>query len=549
MRRCLIAALIAAASLFGCHSSDGVRPIGKRYAGFDGYERPVTTASTAAQEWFDQGIQLLYGYNHDEAIRSFEQAANVDPKCAMAWWGIAYANGLHINNPEMTEEQSRTAYEAAQRALEELDDESPAEQALVRAVAERYAWPIPEDRSPLDQAYADAMQEAWVSHANDADVGTLFAESLMNLQPWDLWTHEGEPKGRTLEIVATLERVLDTAPLHPGANHFYIHTVEASRSPERAVAAADRLVDLVPGSGHLVHMPSHVYVRVGRYADAADANERAIAADKAYFKDAPPPRFYSLYFLHNVHFLAYAAMMEGRPSKALEAAAQIEAEVPEPFLKEFVQFADGLMSTKLHVMIRFGLWNEILAVPPPPEWRFLSRAMRHYARGVAASALGHTKQAAAEIEAFDNVAELVPEDWTIGNNPSHSVLPIARSMLIGELRFREGQAEAAIASLKDAVAREDELVYDEPPGWMQPVRHALGAILMDSGRPEEAEAVYREDLRRNPNNGWALLGLEQALLALAKPQPAAEIATLRSQTWRRAEVAPTSSCYCAPQRR
>ncbi|MGE3808955.1 MAG: hypothetical protein AB7K24_30190, partial [Gemmataceae bacterium] len=285
------------------------QPAAQLYPGFKGYTRNVTTKSPEAQQWFNQGIQLLYGYNHDEAIRSFEKAAELDPACAMAWWGSAYARGLHINNPEMSEEQSKLAHAAAAKAIAALDDESPVEQALVRAVRERYTWPAPKDRSKLDQKYAEAMEAAWHKFPDDADVGALYAEALMNLQPWDLWTHAGAPKGRTLEIAAVLERTLAKHPKHPGANHFYIHAIEASPWPERGVAAAERLQDLVPGSGHLVHMPSHIFIRVGRYDDAARANQRAIKADETYFARAPKPNFYNLYFLHNVHFLAYAAMM------------------------------------------------------------------------------------------------------------------------------------------------------------------------------------------------------------------------------------------------
>ncbi|MEM7519030.1 MAG: hypothetical protein AAF368_19165, partial [Planctomycetota bacterium] len=244
----------------------GTKPAPGFFAGFDGYSRPIEARSARAEEFFEQGLQLLYGYNHDEAIRSFEAAAAEDPQCVMAHWGIAYAKGLHINNTEMTEEASRAAYEASRAGLSVLESGAPVERALMQAVATRYAWPVPEDRGPLDRAYADAMQQVWAEYPNDPDVGALYAESLMNLQPWDLWTAAGEPKGRTLEIVDVLESTLELNPLHPGANHFYIHTVEASNEPERAIPSADRLVDLVPGAGHLVHMPSHIYTRVGRYA-------------------------------------------------------------------------------------------------------------------------------------------------------------------------------------------------------------------------------------------------------------------------------------------
>ncbi|MEM7308270.1 MAG: hypothetical protein AAF682_16440 [Planctomycetota bacterium] len=543
----LTACLPALLGLAGCAAP---RSEAAFYEGFGNYTRRISTASPEAQRWFDQGMQLLYGYNHDEAIRSFERAAELDPACAIAHWGIAYANGFHINNTEMTPEQSRAAFEAAQAALAALaapgDGATPAERALVEAVAERYAWPEPEDRGHLDLAYADAMGAAWRAHPEDADIGALYAESLMDLQPWDLWTKDGQPKGRTEEIVEALETTLRMRPDHPGANHFYIHTVEASPDPARAVAAADRLVDLVPGAGHLVHMPSHIYTRVGRYADAADANARAIAVDEAYFALAPEPDFYSLYYIHNVHFLAYAAMMEGRYAAAMSAARKLEADVPADFLRAYVAFADGLMATPLHVMIRFGRWDKILTEPEPPGFRLLSRAQWHYARGVAYSALGRTDQARGELAAFEALAAEVPEDWKVGNNASGDVLSLCRGMLRGELLFREGKRDEAFALLRDAAREEDALVYDEPPGWMQPVRHALGALLMSCERYAEAEEVYAEDLDRNAENGWSLLGMELSLRAQGAPEDAAAYAARRAAAWRRADVQPASSCYCEP---
>jgi tetratricopeptide (TPR) repeat protein len=516
------------------------------YEGFGGYSRKVTTESAEAQRWFDQGIQLLYGYNHDEAIRSFEMAAQVDPRCAMAWWGSAYARGLHINNPEMGEQQSREAHAAAEKALAALDDETPVERALVEAVSRRYALPVPEDRRHLDERYADAMERAWHQFPDDPDVSALYAEALMTLQPWDLWTGAGVPKGRTMEIVAVLERTMSRAPQHPGANHFYIHAIEASPWPERGTAAAERLQDLVPGSGHLVHMPSHIFIRTGRYADAARANERAIAADEAYFAVAPPPDFYSLYYLHNVHFLAYASMMEGRFETALEAARKIEQTVPPDFLKNYVTIADGFLPTTLHVLIRFGRWREILDEPEPEDWRLLSRAERHFARSLAFSALGDTDEAGREIERLDEVAAELTEDWRMGNNSALQVVAIARKMAEGEKAFREGRADDAFRLLREGVQLEEELTYDEPPGWMQPVRHALGALLLADGRHWEAEQVYREDLQRHPRNPWSLLGLRQALEGQDKRAEALAMADQVADAWARADVRPVASCYCHP---
>ncbi|WP_373652310.1 hypothetical protein [Schlesneria sp. DSM 10557] len=516
------------------------------YPGFDGYARAVTTSSPEAQRWFNQGIQLLYGYNHDEAVRSFEKATEIDPSCAMGWWGSAYARGLHINNPVMGEEQSRLAYEAAQKGLLALENETPGEVALVRAVAQRYAWPVPEDRTPLDQAYADAMERAWHQFADDPDIGVLFAEALMNLQPWDLWTTKAAPKGRALEIVGILERALAKMPHHPGANHLYIHAIEASPWPERGTAAADRLLHLVPGSGHLVHMPSHIYIRTGRYADAVESNERAIQADEVYFRLAPPPDFYSAYFLHNIHFLSYAAMMEGRYQIAIDAARKIEKQVPHEFLKKYVTRVDGLMPTALHVLIRFGKWNEILDEPEPQEWRLFSRAERHYARSLALTALGRLNESREELRLFDVVAEQINDEWLVGNNPAKDVLVIARKMAEGELAFREGRRDEAFALLRDAVALEEELRYDEPPGWMQPVRHALGALLLADNRPAEAEHVYQADLLRHPENAWSLLGLQQSLGRQGRTELADALGERVKRAWGRADVKPVASCYCHP---
>ncbi|MBX3423538.1 MAG: hypothetical protein KF752_18435 [Pirellulaceae bacterium] len=516
------------------------------YAGFQGYSRQVTTDSPDAQRWFNQGIQLLYGYNHDEAIRSFERAAEIDPSCAMAWWGSAYARGLHINKPEMSEEQSLLARQAADKALAALDNESPVERGLVHAVSTRYEWPAPADRVHLDQGYAAAMEQTWHQFPDDADVAALFAESLMNLQPWDLWTGEGKPKGRTLEIAAVLERTMALHPNHPGANHFYIHAIEASPWPELGIPAAERLQDLVPGSGHLVHMPSHIFIRVGRYADAAMANERAIQADEAYLAVAPPPDFYSLYFIHNIHFLAYAAMMEGRFATALAAARKIESDIPPEFLKNSLVLADGFMTTPLHVLIRFGKWKDILNEPEPVDWRLLSRVQRHYARCIALANLGRTAEAQVEFDLMNQVAAQIDETWFVGNNQALDVIAIGRAMASGEMAFHNGQQEAAYMFLREGVALEDQLAYDEPPGWMQPVRHAWGALLLAGGHPANAESVYRDDLERHPQNAWALLGLQQALEQQNKTVQAAELSDTIRQAWSRADVSPVASCYCHP---
>jgi tetratricopeptide (TPR) repeat protein len=542
MKPSLILLLLAAACAAPQQSESATGA--RLYEGYGGYAREVTTASADAQHWFNQGLQLVYGFNHDEAIRSFREAAQLDPTCAMAWWGVAHANGIHVNNTQMSAAASAAGYEAAQEALRLSAHAAPVERALIAATARRYAAVAPDNRRSLDEAYAAGMEEAWRAFPKDADVGALFAESLMNLQPWDYWTADKQPKGRATEIVATLERVLRQNPAHPGANHFYIHAVEASSQPGRAEASADRLRTLVPGSGHLVHMPSHIYINVGRYDDAAAANEEAIAADEAYLKLAPPPDFYSIYYIHNVHFLAFAAMMTGRSALALETARKMEAEVPPEFLRSAAGMVDGMMPAALHALIRFGRWEEVLEEPDYPDWRFASRVMRRYARTVALANLGRLSEARQEFQEYDAAAALVPAGWSIGVNPAASILAVARCMAEGELLWREGRAEEAFALLREAVALEDALIYDEPPGWMQPVRHALGALLLADGRLDEAEKVYRADLLDNPRNAWSTLGLSQTLRAQGRNAEADAMAPELKLTWARADVEPPASCYC-----
>ena len=537
---------VGVVALTGCQKEAPPSNGGLIYEGFGNYERKISTESESAQEWFNQGMQLMYGFNHDEAIRSFEQAAAADPSSPMPWWGIAYCNGMNINDPEMTEERSRVAWEASQEAIARIDAASPVEAALIGAVSERYAWPAPEDRGELEQRYADAMEAVYEEFPDDPDVAALFAEALMDLQPWDYWAAAGEPKGRTEEFVGIIERALETHPLHPGANHFFIHAIEASSEPDRAIEAADRLTEIVPGSGHLVHMPSHIYIRVGRYADAAQSNIEAIEVDRAYLAKAPTPGMYAAYYGHNLHFLAFASMMSGNFEQAIQAARDLEAEMPESAVREFAGLIEGIMPATFHVLIRFGKWEQILEEPEYPEWRLVSRAVRRYARSIANSALGRTEEARVELEAFEEAMAEVPEEWWIFNNRVDQVLPIARAMINGELLFREGKREEAYAILREGVAAEDALVYDEPPGWMLPVRHALGALLMADERYAEAEAVYREDLRRNRDNGWSLTGLKLALQEQERGTEAEELTMRLARAFNDADTRPSSSCYCEP---
>ena len=518
----------------------------KLYDGLDRYHRAITTDSEDAQRWFDQGLQLVFGFNHEEAVRSFKEAAARDPEAAMPWWGIALSLGMNINDRVMTEERWREAHEAARRALALLDDETEVERALVEAVATRYTWPAPEEQRPYDEAYAEAMKSVHARFRDDPEVGVLFAESLMNLQPWDYWTNHGDPKGRTRELVAVIEHVLANQPDHPGASHLYIHAMEAGPHPERAEPYADRLVTRVPGAGHLVHMPSHIYARVARYGDAADTNARAVAVDQAYLKVAPPPAIYLVYYAHNLHFLAFASMMEGRYEPAMQAARQLERDMPEAALRQLAGLIEGIMPTTYHVMIRFGRWNEVLAEPLPPDYRLVSRAVYYYARGIALSALGRTDEARAEVAKFESAAAAIPGEWFMFNNKVSDVLPIARAMLEGELAFREGRLDDAWSALRRGIEAEDRLIYDEPPGWMLPVRHAMGALLMSAGKPAEAERLYREDQERHPGNTWSLIGLQKCLAAQNRASEAAAVARQLETAWKRVVDRPTSSCYCEP---
>jgi len=536
-------ALVAGAGPAPARAAEATQPL---FSGLGKHTRKVTTASRDAQRYFDQGLNFLFAFNHDEAIRSFRQAAVLDPGCAMAHWGIALANGPHINNPAVDEAHARAAWAALGQAQAALAGAAPVERALVGALAARYADPQPADRKPLDQAYADAMRGVWRDYPGDADVGALFAEALMDLRPWDLWTPEGQPQPGTEEVLATLEAVLARSPRHPLANHLYIHAVEASPYPEKADAAADRLRDLQPGLGHMVHMPSHIDVRRGRWQQAAAANRKAIEADRRYRERVPEQGFYRIYMAHNHHMLAYSYMMEGQGERAIAAIGELVAGIPPDFARESAAFVDGYMAMPLEVLMRFGRWEEILAAPEPAEYHPIARALRHGARGVAYAAQGKTDEARAEQQLFAAARERVSAEAFFGNNPAAAILDVAEHLLAGEILFREGERDGGLAELRLAVAAEDRLRYDEPPDWIQPVRHALGAALLEAGQAAEAEAVYREDLRRLPDNGWSLFGLARSLRMQGREGEAARAEADFKQAWKRADVKLRSSCFCQP---
>ena len=517
------------------------------FEGLGPHTRKVTTESELAQRYFDQGLAFLHAFNHDEAIRSFREATRHDPACAMAWWGVAFANGPHINFPAVPPDRAVAAWEALQQAQAHRGGGTAVEQALIDALGHRYAHPQPEDRASLDQAFADAMRKVWQAHREDADVGAFFAESLMDLRPWDLWTSDGQPQPGTDEVVTTLEAVFALDLNHPLANHLYIHAIEASPNPGLADAAADRLRDLQPGLGHSVHMPSHIDVRRGRWHAAIEANVKAIAADQAYRQTSrKPPGFYRLYMAHNQHMLAWGAMMTGQQELALRHIRQMVADIPPDFLKENVAWVDAFAAMPYEVLIRFGRWDEVLAEPLPPEHQPLTRALHHAARGIAFAAKGEVSAARSEQAAFTQAAAAVPSEFTVGNNPAAAVLAIAGPMIEGEILFRAGEVDSGLVRLRDAVAAEDALRYDEPPGWILPVRHSLGASLMQEQRFAEAEQVYRDDLERLPENGWSLYGLAQALHRQGRHAEASRTENRFKTIWSKADLQITSSCLCVP---
>jgi tetratricopeptide (TPR) repeat protein len=509
------------------------------------FSRTVSTRSPEAQRYFDQGMAFLYGFNHDEAIRSFRRAAELDPGCAMAHWGVAVANGPHINNPVLPADRAQAAFEALRLAQAAAAGATPVEKALVVAQAARYASPPPEDRKQLDLAYANAMRAVWAAYPSDADAGALFAEAMADLRPWDLWLPDGQPQPGTEELIAALDSVLRLDAKHPLALHLYVHAVEASTQPGRADAAADALRERMPGLGHLVHMPSHIDVRRGRWQEAIVANTKAIASDRAYTARAPEQGFYRLYMAHNDHMLTYGAMMSGQSALALSSIRAMVGDIPLEFFRAN-PFMDGFMAMPLEVLMRFGRWDEILAVPAFPEFVPISRALQHYARGVALAARDKLADSEKELQAFLEARARVPKEAFFGNNTGADVLDVAERVLRGELLFRAGKRDEGIALLLDGVAREDALRYNEPPDWIQPVRHPLGAALLQTGRFAEAETVFREDLAKLPDNGWGLYGLQRALQMQKKRAEAATVLKRFETVWSRADVKIQSACLCLP---
>ena len=506
------------------------------FDGLGGQRHPITTSSDLAQKYFDQGLALSFGFNHDAAIDSFREAARLDPDCALCAWGIAFAWGPNINAP-MGPEAGRAAWEAIQEAQRRAPKASAVEREYIDALAKRYAADPNADRAALDRAFADAMRGLHERHPDDLDAATLYAESLMDLTPWNYYTPEGKPREETLVVIRVLESVLERDPQHIGANHYLIHTFE-EYEPERAEAAADRLASLAPDAGHLVHMPTHIYWRVGRYDDAVALNEQAAAADVAYFAWCRSSKTYATYYNHNLHFLWAAAASQGRGDLALTTARRLAANIP---LEEVpaLPFLEDWWPTPLFTLARFGRWDAVLAEPQPPDSLRYATAVWHYARGLALARLGRLDDAQAEyaeLEQAANDPELAKLVFDPAGGTAQERLRVGQHHLRGELAAARGDLEAAASALEEAVWVQDSMNYIEPPAWYFPARQALGAVLLQDGRAAEAEAVYRKDLEQYPKNGWSLFGLAQALRAQDKAQDAQWAETGFANAWAKADV-------------
>ena len=517
------------------------------HSGLSAYTRKVTTVSPEAQRYFDQGLAFTYGFDHEMAIKSFQEAAHLDPQCAMAWWGIANACGPNINLPMVDPDHAALAWDAITKARAAAEQGTPAEQALIQAQAQRYVEKYNADRKALDEAYAAAMRKVWHTHPDDADTGALFAEAMMDLRPWDQWQADGKPQTGTDEVLAALKTVMALNPDHPMGLHLVIHANEASATPEVALPAANRLRTQRSLIGHMEHMPSHIDVRVGNWLEAVESNERAIQSDLRYRQTVGEPQGILFgYMAHNRHMQAYAAMMTGQSAVAFRTIRTMVTELPPTVPDEIFGFIDGFTAMPYEVLIRYGRWDEILAEPTPAEKYVFSRALLLAARGIALAAKGQPAAARAEQAAFLLAKGKIPAEAAFGTNHMPDLLAVAEHMLAGEILYREEKIDAGLAELREAVRCEDALHYDEPPGWIIPVRHSLGASLMQAGRYAEAEQVYRADLKKLPANGWSLFGLAESLEVQGKKTEAGTVRAEFKKTWAYADTVIKSSCFCQP---
>ena len=534
----LLALLLAVPASGRAQTADA--PLAPELTGLGTLHVAVTTSVPRAQRFFDQGLRLLYAFNHPESLRAFREAARLDPGLAMADWGQAMALGPNLNQP-MSPEHAKLAHEAITRAHVRARHATERERALIDALAARYSADPSADRKALDAAYASAMRAVAARYPDDPDVLTVYADAVMNVSPWDYWEKNGTAKPGPKLAIAALERVLARHPDHAGALHYHIHAVEASTEPERAESSADRLAPLMPAAGHMVHMPAHIYLRVGRYKDAAEANERAIVADEDYLSQCQAQGLYPVsYYPHNLHFLWAAATLEGRGAKAIEAARQVAAKVPHHHAGAVAWTADFPV-TPLLAYARFGRWREVLTEPRPPVEEPYATGIWHYARALAFTSRRDLERAAAELAHLDVVMAHDAFKTTLRDLPLLTNLEIASRMAKGELAARGGQFDQAVRLLREAVALEDAIPYNEPPVWHHPPRQVLGAILLEAGRPLEAETIYQEDLQRFRENGWSLFGLQRSLEAQGRQADAAAAKHRFEKAWSRGDVTLHSS--------
>lgn len=503
------------------------------------FKRSVSTSNRQAQLYFDQGLTLVYAFNHDEARRSFLESARNDASLAVAHWGVALAVGPNINDEAKDAEREKQAFEASQRAVTLKDGASEVEQALIDAMAKRFPSGDGEDRPARMAAYAAAMEKVYDSYPTDPDVATLYAGAVMETMPWNYYMADGKPKPEMAKAILALEKTISAHPDHPGANHYYVHAVEASPTPDRAIPSAERLLTLVPGAGHLVHMPSHVFIRVGRYDDGVRANKLAIQADEDYITACRAQGIYpAAYYPHNVHFLTALLAFEGRSKEMMQAAEKVgshhgHADMADPAFA----FPHLLHSIPDLARVRFGMWDDILKSQKPSASDF-HLAMWHYARGMAYAATRRPAEAAKELSELRRLAAIptLAEMKVFDVNALSDLAAIASGVLAGEISAKQGQFDEAIRHLRRATAREDALLYSEPPDWPNPVRHNLGAVLVEAGKAAEAEKVFRQDLDRHRENGWALIGLAQALEKQGRTKEAADARARFKKAWARADL-------------
>ena len=512
------------------------KPLAPRLQNLGVHTFKVTTSSSRAQLFINQGVNLAYGFNHAEAARAFAEAARLDPKCAMAYWGHALVLGPNINAP-MDPQDEPKARELIDRARALKGRATPRERAYIDALSVRYTGKA-DDRAKADRAFADAMRNVTQTYPQDLDAKTIYAEALMDLRPWNYWSRDGEPYPETVEIAQALEQVLGKSPNHPGALHYWVHLWEPTDTPERAEAEADRLLTLMPGAGHVVHMPAHIYMRVGRHADVVKSNQLAVKADEDYIAQCRAQGIYPLtYYPHNIHFIWMGATASGQRALALESAKKVAASIPAEALNT-VPILQGFTVVPYWAMVRFEQWDDILSDKGPRHDTPFTRGAWRFARAMALTAKGQLSEADQELTELTKLVDdpALKAQTTFSPNSGHAILRIAPEVVAGEIAARRRDWDRATLHLDRGVRFEDSLIYQEPPDWAAPVRQNLGAVLIQAGRADEAEAVYWEDLRKNPRNGWALRGLVQALEAQGKKEEAALVRKRLAEAWKHADV-------------